>query len=79
MGATSIAAAGMLTPMFEVDSAQQSLMSFCVQVHRDIPNGFQISKLRAIYLVGIRPTELIGVLYQDHLRIRADGKFFSKH
>ena len=67
-GAASIAAAGMLTPMFEVDSAQQSLMSFCVQSAQRYPKWISDIETQSNISCGYQSNgTLLVALYQDHL------------
>ena len=67
-GAASLAAAGMLTPMFEVDSAQKSLMSFCVQSAQRYPKWISDIEEQSGISCGYQSTgTLLVALYQDHL------------
>ena len=67
-GAASIAAAGMLTPMFEVDSAQKPLMSFCVQSAKKYPKWISDIEEQSNISCGYQSNgTLLVALYQDHL------------
>ena len=67
-GSASQAAAGMLTPMFEVDSAQKSLLSFCVQSARRYPQWISDIEQQSNISCGYQSNgTLLVALYQDHL------------
>ena len=64
----SAAAAGMLTPMFEVDSAQKHLMNFCTKSAQLYPEWISGIEEKSGKKCGyVQEGTLLVALYQDHL------------
>ena len=67
-GGATHAAAGMLTPMFEVDSAQDHLMNFCIRGAQLYPEWISGIEKKSGQKCGyVQEGTLLVALYQDHL------------
>lgn len=79
VGSASNAAAGMLTPMFEVDSAQEKLLDFCVQSAQMYPDWIAKIEEESRVSCGYQSNgTLLVALYQDHLAELEQMEVFQK-